>query len=122
MPDALVNVARIVGGGICVAAEDGHKVHDAILVAIRRGDRVIISFENVTRMTTAFLNAAVGQLYGELEEEEIRQRMGSPVNISPRQANQLRLVVERAKDYFKDPAKVKKSFFDITGIEENDDN
>ena len=81
MKEIKLSIASITGGGICVAASDGNKVHDAIKTEIDRGSRVTISFSGVTRMTTAFLNAAIGQLYGEFTEEHIRQHLAPPIDV-----------------------------------------
>src|SRR5262245_41571519 len=98
-----VQISRVVGGGICVAASDGNKVHDQILAELKAGNRVAISFQNVTRMTTAFLNAAVGQLYGEFSEDHLRAMLAPPVHAEPWHLSRLKLVVDRAKTFFRDP-------------------
>jgi hypothetical protein len=120
MKDVTLSLANIVKGGICVAAEDGNKVHDAIKAEIDRDSRVIISFSGVTRMTTAFLNAAVGQLYGEFPETKIRQHLAPPINAESWHLTRLKLVVDRAKDYFRNPDAVRSAFFSATGLDEKD--
>jgi len=116
---ATIHIAQVVGGGICVAASDGNKVHDAILAAFKSGSRVALSFQNVTRMTTAFLNAAVGQLYGEYTEAQLRELLAPPINAEPWQLSRLKLVVERAKVYFRDPKGAVAAFRNVTGVEDD---
>ncbi len=41
-------------------------------LALKADKKISISFHNVTALTAAFLNAAVGQLYGVFREEKIR--------------------------------------------------
>ncbi len=118
MKEVPINIAKIVGGGICVAAEDGNKVHDAIRTEIEKGNRIVISFSGITRMTTAFLNAAIGQLYGEYSDEHIRKHLAPPENAEPWQLNRLKLVVDRAKDFFKDPDAVKNALAKATGVDD----
>ena len=118
MKEVTVSISQVVGGGICVAASDGHKVHDVIRNNILEGNRVRISFENVTRITTAFLNAAIGQLYGEFTEDEIRKHLAPPINADGSQLNRLKLVVDRAKQYFKNPIGARRVFLDTTGLED----
>lgn len=110
-----IPIARIVGGGVCVSASDGQKVYEIIQKAVAGGDRVILSFSGITRMTTAFLNAAVGQLYGEFSEEVIRQRLGAPIDFEPWHLARLKLVVERAKIYFKDEERFLKAYEENAG-------
>ena len=119
MGDVIVRIADVVGAGICVDAADGQKVYGAIREKIIQKKRVIISFEEVTRVTTAFLNAAVGQLYGEFKEDEVREFMGPPIHADQHQLSRLKLVVERAKAYFGNPEKARESFSKITGMDKD---
>lgn len=107
-----VSVSAIVGGGICVAASDGQKVHQALYDIIQKGNRAEISFFGVTRMTTAFLNAAVGQLYGEFDEKILRARLAPPVDFEDWHLRRLKLVVDRAKLYFSDQERIEEIFRD----------
>ncbi|WP_417794812.1 STAS-like domain-containing protein [Terasakiella pusilla] len=113
MKNERISISSIVGGGICVAASDGQRVHAAIYEAIQEGKRVEISFFGVTRMTTAFLNAAVGQLYGEFEESKIRKHLAPPVDYEDWHLSRLKMVVDRAKSYFASREAVEEIFQDI---------
>ena len=102
MKTVRISISSIVEGYICVATADAQAVHDAIHDTIKRGDRVEISFAGITRMTVAFLNVAIGQLYGEFSETEIRKHMAPPVDHEDWHLRQLKMVVDRAGVYFKD--------------------
>lgn len=119
MKTVKVLISSIVGGGICVAASDGQRVHKSIYDAIINGNRVEISFFGITRMTTAFLNAAVGQLYGEFDEDKIRKHLAPPVDYEDWHLRRLKMVVDRAKVYFSDRAAVEEIFQEIEN--ESDD-
>lgn len=110
MRTKIIPISAIVGGGICVSASDGQKVYQQIRDAVSAGDRVVLSFSGITRMTTAFLNAAVGQLYGEFDEQTIKMRLGPPVDYEKWHLNRLKIVVDRAKSYFKDTELVEEQF------------
>ena len=110
-----ISVSSRVGGGICVAASDGKKVHNEIHKIITSGNRAELSFFGVTRMTTAFLNAAVGQLYGELPEDTIRKHLAAPVDYQDWHLDRLKMVVERAKVFFADANAVEELFDDGKG-------
>ena len=97
-----LSIFEIVGSPLCVASSDGQKVHDRLAAALKEGRSVTLSFHNITTLTSAFLNAAIGQLYGAFSEEQIR----SLLNVHDMQADDLALlkrVVETAKLYFRDP-------------------
>ncbi|MFH1096326.1 MAG: STAS-like domain-containing protein [Candidatus Desantisbacteria bacterium] len=99
-----LSIFEIVGSPLCVASGDGQKVYDRLAAALKEGRSVTLSFYNITILTSAFLNAAIGQLYGALSEEKIRALL----KVRDMQADDLALlkrVVETAKQYFKDPQK-----------------
>lgn len=98
-----IPIAQIVGGGICVSASDGQKVHDEIYKVVANRDCAAISFAGVTRMTTAFLNAAVGQLYGEFGEDDLKIYLAPPEDFESWHLSRLKMVVDRSKEYFRDP-------------------
>lgn len=103
MKKHIVEISKIVDGGICVAADDGKRVYEEIYKALKNGEQVVISFYGITRMTTAFLNAAVGQMYGEFTEEYILSKLAPPIHYEPWHLTRLKLVTDRAKMYFKNP-------------------
>ncbi len=59
-----IKIFDIVGGPVWVSTEDGQKVFDKITAAFKANRAVDLSFANRENMITAFLNAAIGQLYG----------------------------------------------------------
>src|SRR5258708_2633896 len=99
--EIIVRVFDIVGGPLCVSADDGQAVHDKIAPLLREGRKVVVSFEKVDTLISAFLNAAIGQLYGEFTAEKIRELL-SVRDISPEDMVLLRRVVENAIRYFAD--------------------
>lgn len=113
------SVFEIVGSQLCVASSDGQKVHDRLAAALKEGRSVTLSFHNVTTLTSAFLNAAIGQLYGTFSEKQIR----SFLKVQDMQSDDLVLlkrVVGTAKQYFKDPQKFDQAIRDTLG-DKNDD-
>ena len=96
----VLRVFEIVGSGLCVASDDGHKVYDQIADILKKGEKVELSFFNVESLTSAFLNTAIGQLYGEFTEEQIRAGL-SVADMEQDDLFLLKRVVETAKEYFK---------------------
>lgn len=97
-----LSIFEIVGSPYCVASGDGQRVYDRLASALKEGYRVVLSFHNVSIVTSAFLNAAIGQLYGVFTEVEIRQAL-KVSNMAAEDVELLRRVVETAKQYFADP-------------------
>lgn len=95
-----VQVVDIVGSGLCVSSDDGQLVYDRIAELLREKHKVTVSFEGVDTLISAFLNAAIGQLYGEFSEEDIREYI-SVVHMSQDDKALLKRVIDNAKIYFK---------------------
>ena len=113
-----ISVFKVVGRSLCVASEDGKKVYSRLAAAIKQNRSVWLSFRNVSNLSSAFLNAAVGRLYGEFDEKQIRALL----KVEDMEADDLALlkrVVETAKLYFQDPQRfneiVLKEFEDDDG-------
>lgn len=109
-----INLFEVVGSPFCIASGDGQKVYDRLSAALYREQPVSLSFLNVSTLTSAFLNAAVGQLYGNFDENQIRQFL-TAVDIEPDDKELLRRVVESAKRFFKDPLRYEQAMKEELG-------
>jgi hypothetical protein len=99
VPERRLSMVRIVDSPFCVAIDDGNKVHESIAGALDAGAIAIVSFLGVRRLTTAFLNAAIGQLYNEYGEDSVRDRLRI-VDASQDDLRLLKRVVDNAKNFF----------------------
>ena len=109
-----VQVYDIVGGPLGVSAGDGQRLHDKIAPLLKAGTPVVLSFERVEILISAFLNAAVGQLYGELPEERIRDLL-SVRNLAADDLDMLSRVVDNAKLYFSKPGEFDRAWEEELG-------
>ncbi len=107
-----LSVYSITGDSFCVAAEDGEKVFEQIRKGFLEGKKIDISFLNVEMLTSAFLNTAIGKLYGEFEEVKIKSNL-TVSNISDEDKLLLKRVVDTAKAYYKDPDQFENSINEI---------
>jgi hypothetical protein len=112
--DVHISIFETVGSHLCVASDDGQKVYDRIVRALKEGRRVTVSFLNVDGLTSAFLNAAIGQLYGSFTEEQIRLLL-KVEDMQPDDVALLKRVVETAKQYFKDPGRFQQAVREALG-------
>jgi hypothetical protein len=103
-----VIIYDIVGNGHCTASEDGQKVFLSIKSKLLQGERVVLSFYKVEDLTTAFLNAAVGQLYSEFNETEIKEKL-TVEDAKSENLTLLKRVVDRAKEFFEKPERFKEA-------------
>jgi hypothetical protein len=112
----IIRVFDVVGTPLCVSSADGQLVYDKLVPLVREGRKVSLSFAQVQTVISAFLNTAIGQLYGEFTEEQVRERL-SVRDMLPEDVALLKRVVENAKAYFRDPERFKQ----VTGQEGDDD-
>ncbi|MDE0425555.1 MAG: STAS-like domain-containing protein [Candidatus Poribacteria bacterium] len=102
-----ISIFEVVGSPLCVASSDGQKVYERLNTALETERKVVLSFHNVTTLTSAFLNAAIGQLYGTFSEEHIRAQL-KVEDMEQDDLALLKRVVDNAKLYFKDPERFNK--------------
>ena len=107
-----ISVYAITGDSFCVAAEDGEKVFEQIKKGLVEGRKIDISFLNVEMLTSAFLNTAIGKLYGDFDETKVKNML-SVSDISDTDKLLLKRVVDTAKAYYKDPDQFKNSIKEI---------
>jgi uncharacterized protein DUF4325 len=106
-----INVFEAVGSPLCVASDDGQRVYDRIASAFKEDKNVTLSFLNVSNLTSAFLNAAIGQLYGTFSEDQVRAKL-KVKEMQPDDLALLKRVVDTAKQYFKDPKRFNRAVQD----------
>lgn len=66
-----IDVSKVADSEWCVASVDGEKLSRKVISALRQDKKIVLSFDNVSALTPAFLNAAVGPIYGEFDENKI---------------------------------------------------
>jgi hypothetical protein len=115
--EIIVRAFDVIGSPLGVSSDDGQKVHDKMAPLLREGRKVSLSFERIETIISAFLNAAIGQLYGEFPEDKIRELFGVR-DMSSEDLALLKRVVDNAKLYFKNRAQFDKAWQEELGREE----
>ncbi|SMC55809.1 protein of unknown function [Desulfocicer vacuolatum DSM 3385] len=103
-----LSIFSIVGDSFCVAAEDGEKVFKQIRMGIEKNKKITLSFQNVEMLTTAFLNTAIGKLYGEYDEKTVKKHM-SVEDMDSSDKLRLKRVIDTAKVYYANPNQLEDS-------------
>ncbi len=114
-----ISMFEVVGSPFCVATDDGQKVHKHLDAALRANQEVVLSFHNITALTTPFLTAAIGELYGTFSEEEIRSLL-KVEDIAPDHLAFLERVVRDVKLYFKNPQRYNQIFQEVLGDDDDE--
>ncbi len=99
MNKVTIRVADIVGGSLCISAEDGQKVFEKIKQLFENDQKVVVSFDKVTMLISLFLNAAIGQLYGSFSEEKVKTSL-EVTGLAAEDIEILKKVVDNAKKYY----------------------
>lgn len=92
-------VEKIINNPLGISAEDGQKVFNSIYKNISEGEIITLSFKNITMLIPIFLNVAIGQLYGYLKEEKIREQL-KVEGLSSNDLELLKHTIENAKKYY----------------------
>lgn len=92
-------ISDIIGGDSAVSTESGTLVFKQLEEALTKGDMVVLDFNGIELMTTAFLNAAIGQLYSTHSSEQLN-RLLKLENVADDDRILFKKVVTRAKEYF----------------------
>jgi hypothetical protein len=95
-----VKIIDITGDAFCVATTDGQKVYDVLYPILKNGDKVEVSFEGVELMISAFLNVAIGQLYGVFCADAINEQLSITNLCDDNDKALLDHVIDNAKRYF----------------------
>lgn len=85
-------------GAICVDPDDGRRVHALLADGLSRGE-VVIDFAGVTRVTSSFLNPAIGRLYGSFSADHLEHSLRF-VGLSEEDRAILDLVIRNARQYY----------------------
>lgn len=97
------------GGPVLVASPGSKKLFGTIVDAlIFKQNDVVLDFEGVERLTAAYLNEAVGQLYRVMSKEFLKEHMRPPIHAKPMHLTLLKAVVDNAKHTFRPHEKSQK--------------
>lgn len=101
MNEITIKIFQVVGSSVAVSSGKGDEIFKLIDKALQNELTVNIDFGDIKILTTAFLNAAIGQLYSKYKSEELIQSLNL-LNISDSDKVLLKKVTDRAKEYFAD--------------------
>ena len=95
----VIRIFDEVGGTSAISAEDGSAIFRKIDAALSEGIAVQLDFQNIDLIITAFLNAAIGQLYSKYSSDALNDKI-ELINIKQEDIRLFKKVIERAKEFF----------------------
>jgi hypothetical protein len=94
-------IKDIINTSFAVTTEDGNTIFELLDDNFSKNKMVILDFQGITLMTTAFLNSAIGQLYSNDKYSSIFLNTNLKlINVQEQDRPLFALVVKRAKEYF----------------------
>lgn len=94
-----LKIKEIINMDFAVTTDDGDSVFKILDHHFENGDKIILDFSEIHILTTAFLNAAIGQLYSKYTSEVISAHLKLE-NVSDSDKMLFKTVTQRAKEYF----------------------
>lgn len=92
-------VKDIISIDTAVSTDNGDAVYRKIVKVLNDGHEVILDFKGISMMTTAFLNATIGQLYSSYTSEQLNKSL-KLLNVADDDKILFKKVIDRAKQYF----------------------
>lgn len=96
-----LKIKDIISRETAVSSDDGDIVYNRIVECINKKSIAELDFSEITILTTAFLNSAIGQLYNKFSSEQLNKTI-SLKNVANEDKILFKKVIERAKEYFRD--------------------
>lgn len=88
---------------IAVSSDEGDKINTAIVDAFKKNvDILSLDFDGIKVLNTAFLNAAIGQLYAVYDSDFLNKHL-KITNIKEGDLVYLKKAISTAKEYFSNP-------------------
>lgn len=107
MKETKLKIFEIVGSSTAVSTDAGQQIFNLLDKAFQNNITAILDFQEIKLMTSAFLNAAIGQLYSKYDSEKL-QALIKLENISNQDKLLIKKVVDSAKEYFSNKEKMDK--------------
>ena len=103
-----------VGGDAAISVSDGEAIYHKIDDALSNDLIVVLDFQNINLIITAFLNACIGQLYSKFNSEKLNSSLKLE-NVKPEDSHLFNMAIKRAKEYFTNPQSFDDSVKDVLG-------
>ncbi len=111
-----IRVVDIIDSPIAVSTEKAQRVHTLLAKKLQAGEDVRLSFDGIETVITAFLNAALGQLYGAFSEDVITKHL-EIVDAAPETQGMIERTVRNAKRYFANPELYRQAYRELEQLD-----
>ncbi|MFO3727286.1 STAS-like domain-containing protein [Butyricimonas muris] len=112
----VLKISDLTALDIAVSSDEGDKIYNRIVRILSEYEVLVLDFQGIMLLTTAFLNAAIGQLYKDYSSEELSLRL-KLMNVNDDDLPLFKKVTDRAKEYFNNADSFKRTTNEILGSE-----
>lgn len=84
-----------------ITPDEAEPLYEMEMNAFRAGQKVVLDFEGVEMLTTAFLNVIIGNLYKDYTSEELKLKLGLE-HLDEATAIRIKKVTTNAKSFYND--------------------
>lgn len=106
------NLQDVIGSSQAISLDDAVQVKTDLAKIITARKYVTVDFKGIDLMISAFLNKAVGDLYGECDKNDVDQFLNA-INLCDDDKVLFDRVIERAKSYYEDKKAVEERLGDV---------
>jgi len=106
---ATIKVQEVIKSPNAVTPDAGDVLYDKIVVNLQNNVETYIDFMNISYLTSAFLNSAIGQLYSKYSSEQLNSLL-HVLNLSENDLKIFKKVTDRARNYFGNEDAIKNHF------------
>lgn len=107
-----IRISSILENDAALTPSAGDKVYSYISQPLKKNEPVLIDFEGIKFITSAFLNASIGQLYAHYTSDFVKQHV-QVTHLDNDDLILLARVIERAKEYFSNKANIEAALGNI---------
>jgi hypothetical protein len=100
-----ITISEIINTHKALSTNDGNKVFEIIKNNFDKVEKFILDFENIEKITSTFLNASIGQIYGLNKEEYIKNKI-EYINFPEDKTSRLEDVIENAILFYENQDKI----------------
>jgi hypothetical protein len=109
--DIKISLYQVLGKFELTFEHEGQVIYPLIAEAFKQGKKVLLSFENVQRITWSFVTKAIGQLYEHFSESQIQSCLRL-VDITEEDLEFVHHVMETKKEFLINPEKFRQPMSD----------
>lgn len=104
-----IEVFKLLNSPFAVSTEEGEILFNSIKHNLEKDQTIEVDFKGIDLIVSTFLNAAIGQLYGQFKTDFIQDHVHIK-NMSEDDLDTLKKVTDRAKEYFNDKSGFERVF------------